>query len=68
MLQARERAEQMREEKIKQIEQRVALQEKNEKVRAAGGRASRCQCAVPCWGPSRSNLVARGLDLDPSGS
>lgn len=46
MLQARERAEQMQEEKKKHFEQKLAqLDEKTEKVRALG------RGAVPCWGP-----------------
>lgn len=58
MLQARERAEQMKEEKKKQIEQKLAqLDEKTEKVRALGWWAARFQWAVPYW--------ARGLELDP---
>lgn len=52
MLQARERAEQMKEEKKKQIEQKLAqLDEKTEKVRALGWWAARFQGAVSCWGP-----------------
>lgn len=50
MLQARKQAEQIREEKIKQIEQRIAPRGKNEKVRAVGWWASRFQWAVACWG------------------
>lgn len=58
VLRARERAEQMREEKIKQMEQKIAPRGKNEKVRALGWWPSGCQWAVPCRGPRRSNLVA----------
>lgn len=44
MMQARERVEQMKEEKKKQIQQKFAqLDEKNEKVRAGGWWAARFQ-------------------------
>lgn len=64
MLLARERVQQMKEEKKKQIEQKFAqLDEKTEKVRALGlGRP------VPSWGPSRSDVGAQELRGDPSGS
>lgn len=56
MLQARERVEQMKEEKKKQIEQKFAqIDEKTEKVRASGW------WAVPWWAPSRSDSGAHGF-------
>lgn len=64
MLLARERVQQMKEEKKKQIEQKFAqLDEKTEKVRALG-----FGWPVPSWGPSRSDVGAQELRGDPSGS
>lgn len=56
MLQARERVQQMKEEKKKQIEQKFAqLDEKTEKVRAVGfGRA------VPCWAQAGQTWWPKG--------
>lgn len=64
MLLARERVQQMKEEKKKQIEQKFAqLDEKTEKVRALG-----FGWPVPSWGPSRSDVGVQELRVDPSGS
>lgn len=68
MLQARERVEQMKEEKKKQIEQKFAqIDEKTEKVQASGC-GQQLPRAVPWRDPGPSRWVARGLGLDPSGS
>lgn len=69
VLQARERVEQMQEEKKKQIEQKFAqFDEKSEKVRALGWRVAKLRSGLYTLGPSVSDLVAPGLGLDLSGS
>lgn len=56
MMQARERVEQMKEEKKKQIEQKFAqIDEKTEKVRAWAGAAMRGGLALV--GPEHSDLA-----------
>lgn len=72
MLQARERVEQMKEEKKKQIEQKFAqIDEKTEKVRASGWWAAMLRgggCGgIPWWAPSRSDLGPWFLGAPPLG-